>query len=353
LWLCFSPHSLFSPGFQLSFAATAGIIMLKPALNGVTCAINSRLRSKPAEFLAGKLLSPLWLSVATFAATAPPLLYHFGALSIYGLLFNLIAIPMMSVALWLFFAAVVLSPAGFAADWLIWCAEKVLAGMLTLGGFCERISISEIAIPRTPALLLLIIAVFMVGLCAVRVNLRGAYAVRAGAATALIIAASAAHSLMNVRTENIEIKGVHSTVNVIIHKDNTAWITAQGKKSEFRNLRIREVEPLLLRKKVKGAALMLVDENLEDEAHEFAFSTGFNPQIVILREAGERGDRRGSGINTSWMGDGYKRIDARGFVNPDKTCVVAINTEAGKAISVSVLRKTKKIGVEGFEPPTT
>jgi ComEC/Rec2-related protein len=328
LWLCLSPHSLFAPGFQLSFAATAGIVMLQPALNGITYAVNSRLRSKPAEFLMGKLLSPLWLSIATFAATAPPLLYHFGALSVYGIPFNLIAIPMMSAAMWLFFAAVILSPVGFAANALIWCAEKVLGWMITLGGYCEGISISEIAIPHTPALSLLIMAVFMAGQCAIRANLRGAYALRAGAAAAFAIAASTAYASINAKAEKVEIKAENSTVNVVIHKDNTAWITAQGRRNEVRNLRVREVEPLLARKKVKGAALILVDENLEDEAHEFAFNTGFNPRIVILREAGNRGERRGNNVNADFIGDGYKQINAQGFVNPDKTCDIAINAEA-------------------------
>jgi competence protein ComEC len=314
LWLCFSPRSLFAPGFQLSFAATAGIALLQPALNGITRAVNSKINSKPAEFLAEKFLSPLWVSVAAFAATAPPLLWHFGVLPLYGIPFNLIAIPLMSAAMWLFFAAAALSPVAAAAHWLILCAEKVLGLLIFLGGFCGRAPMSEITVPNASPVLLVTMTAFMAGLCAVREKLRGVYVLRAGAVAMSIIAITALHASITAKTENITLRGDGATVNVIIHTDNAAWVIARGNKKEARNLRITEAEPLLIRKGVKSLPLVVVDEHLEDEAHELAFDTGFDPLTVVLSKGGfERPDNR----------HGYAKVDGAGFASSDRAFRVA------------------------------
>jgi ComEC/Rec2-related protein len=328
-WLCFSPHSLFSPGFQLSFAATAGIAMLQPVLSEITRAVNSNIRNKPIEFLAEKFLSPLWISVATFAATAPPLLYHFGSLSLYGILFNLIAIPLMSASMWLFFAAVALSPIAAAANALIFCAEKVLKLMIFMGGFCERISISEITVHNISTAPLAAMVIFMAGLCAVRAKSRKAYALRASAAAMAVIAITALYASVTAKTENIPIRSGGATVNVVIHKDGAAWIVAQGRKNEVRNLRVREVEPLLVRRGIKAVPLVVVDEHLEEEAHELAFNTGFAPRLAVIRD----GRRTGADL-TGGGQSGYAKIDGAGFVNSDGTCRLSVGADGRAAVTL-------------------
>ncbi|MDR2694048.1 MAG: ComEC/Rec2 family competence protein [Chitinispirillales bacterium] len=326
-WLCFSPHSLFAPGFQLSFAATAGIAMLQPALSGITLAVNSNINNKQTVFLVDKLLSPLWVSVATFAATAPPLLYHFGSLSLYGILFNLIAIPLMSAAMWLFLAAVALSPVAAAANALILCAEKVLNLMFFLSGFCERVPVSEIIVPNISPAPLVTTVIFMAGLCAVRAESRKVYALRAGAAAMSVIAVTALYASITAKTENIALRSGGATVNVVIHRDNAAWVVAQGRKNDARNLRIREVEPLLIRRGVRSVPLVVVDEHLEEEAHEFAFNTGFAPRIVALRDG-----RRTGG--TAGEQGGYAKLDGTGFINSDGTCRLAVGSDGRAAITL-------------------
>ncbi len=328
-WLFFSPHSLFAPGFQLSFAATAGIAMLQPVLSGITHAINLNIHSKPAAFLVDKLLSPLWVSAAAFAATAPPLLYHFGSLSLYGILFNMIAIPLMSAAMWLFFAAVALSPVAAAANALIFCAEKTLNLMIFLGGFCERVSISEIIVPNVSTTLLVTMVIFMAGLCAVRTKSRKVYALRAGAVAMSVIAATALYASITAKPENIALRNDGATVNVVIHKDKAAWIVAHGRKKDVRNLRIREVEPLLVRRGVKAVPLVVIDEHLEEEAHEFAFNTGFAPQLAVIRD----GRRAGADI-TGGQG-GYAKIDGKGFANSDGTCRLLIGADGRAAVTLN------------------
>jgi ComEC/Rec2-related protein len=333
-WLCFSPHSLFSPGFQLSFAATAGIAMLQPVLSGITRAVNSNIQNKPTAFLVEKLLTPLWISVATFAATAPPLLYHFGSLSLYGIFFNIIAIPLMSASMWLFFAAVALSPVAAATGVLILCAEKVLNFMIFLCGFCERVSISEITFHSVSPALLVSMAVFMAGLCAVRAKSRGVYVLRAGAAAMSVIAIAALYASITAKTENIVLRGGGATVNVIIHRDKAAWVVAQGRKNEVRNLRVREVEPLLVRKGIKAVPLVVVDEYLEEEAHELAFNTGFDPQMVVLRD----GRRRDKGTDFTGWQTGYAKIGGAGFISSDGSCRLTVGADGLAAVKIRSIR---------------
>jgi hypothetical protein len=118
---------------------------------------------------------------------------------------------------------------------------------------------------------------------------------------------------------------------VLIHKDNAAWVVARGRKNEVRNLRIREVEPLLFRKGIKAVPLVVVDEHLEDEAHELAFNTGFNPQMVVLRDR----RREEAGADFSNGPDGYKKIYGTGFAGADGVCRLAVGTDGQAEATVT------------------
>ena len=315
-WLCISPHSLFSPGFQLSFAATAGIVLFPKILETLTQTVTSKINNKPAEFVAGRALASFWMSAASTAATAPALLWHFGTFSLYGIFFNMVAIPMMSVAMWAFFIALILSPVGFLANAAVWCAEKTLLAMVYLGSFCERVQWSEVVVPRATALQLFTMSVFMVGLCVIRPNLRGRYALRAGSAAALILAITALHSSMTVKNELFEFKTPRSTVNVVIYKDNNAWITADGGRNDVQRILAREAGGLLYRKKVKNVPLLVINEEAEEEAHEFAFNTKYSPRTIVLRR---KFDGRGR------PDDGYTTIDGRYIISPEEVCSLKID----------------------------
>ena len=237
----------------------------------------------------------------------------------------------MSASMWLFFAAVALSPVAAIANVLILCSEMVLSAMIFLSGFCKRISISEINVPNVSPVLLAAMVIFMVGLCAVRAKSRGVYTLRAGAVAMFAIAIATLYTSITAKTENIALRSDNATVNVIIHKDNAAWITAQGRKNEVRNLRIREVEPLLTRKGIKSVPLVVVDEHLEEEAHELAFNTGFTPQMVVIRD----GRRDAASKNFMNGRDGYKKINGAGFANSDGSCRLAVGAEGRAEVTLS------------------
>ena len=86
LFLMVAPSSLYQPSFQLSFAATYGIIML----------YDSPIRKQFIKMpLMIRVIGFLILtSSAAIISTFPISAYHFGSFSIWGLLANIIAIPL-------------------------------------------------------------------------------------------------------------------------------------------------------------------------------------------------------------------------------------------------------------------
>ena len=121
--LIWQPESLLAPGFQLSFAATIALIA----------------GYAPAErFLRDKGLSgwlvPVAMMVVTSGmaglATAPFSAATFNQMTAYGLLANLLTVPVMSVLMGAGAVAALLAPVGLAAPALVvmgWAAQWILA----------------------------------------------------------------------------------------------------------------------------------------------------------------------------------------------------------------------------------
>ncbi len=86
--LLFNPSSIYEVGFQLSFAATWGILYLGPLLGQVF-----RVRFA----LPGWLALPLQITLAAQLATMPLLVYHFNLVSFIAPLANLLLVPLVGV----------------------------------------------------------------------------------------------------------------------------------------------------------------------------------------------------------------------------------------------------------------
>lgn len=100
--LLLAPESLLSASFQLSFAAVVALVAVYETM--ASRGLLRRARDSGPLVRAGRLVGATALtSVVAGAATAPFALYHFGRLAAYGLLANLIAVPM---------TAMVIMPAG-------------------------------------------------------------------------------------------------------------------------------------------------------------------------------------------------------------------------------------------------
>ena len=87
--LCLRPEALMGPGFQMSFAATAALV----AVFGWVRDAKIRLGPKWFRPIAAVVIS----SAVAGAATAPIGAAHFNTISHYGLLANLLSVPLMGV----------------------------------------------------------------------------------------------------------------------------------------------------------------------------------------------------------------------------------------------------------------
>lgn len=106
LYLIMNPQGLFLPGYQLSFFATFGMVILYPLfIKNFSFKIKSPLINLPLQ----KLQQALYLSVACFITTLPVLLYHFGQISFFGFIANIYAVTMMTLSMWIFFIAAFLN----------------------------------------------------------------------------------------------------------------------------------------------------------------------------------------------------------------------------------------------------
>ncbi len=91
--LAVRPPMLFDVGFQLSMAAVSGIVTLNPRFLEM---LPDRYRTSEAL---DWVLSTGTTSAAAILGTAPVLLYHFGWVSVAGLLLNMVGIPCTGLAL--------------------------------------------------------------------------------------------------------------------------------------------------------------------------------------------------------------------------------------------------------------
>lgn len=128
--LSIRPEALLGPGFQMSFAATTALVAVYAALRDAPVHLSKV--PKPISLLAGVALS----SAVAGAATAPIAAAHFNQIPHYGLLANIVSVPLMGlVIIPAAVLAALLSPFGLAAFalklmeapilWILTVAETV------------------------------------------------------------------------------------------------------------------------------------------------------------------------------------------------------------------------------------
>lgn len=162
VWLTLSPSSLFQPGFQLSYAATFGILTLHPLF---IKALPFKGKSIPERWLQ-VTLQALSVSVAAFLCTLPVVLHHFGTCSLYGIIANIPAIPLMSCAMWFFFAALFVNAwLPLAGKLLVSCSALAVDCLLSIARFSEQVPFSSVKLPVPwTELTIIFVAVLMVGI---------------------------------------------------------------------------------------------------------------------------------------------------------------------------------------------
>ncbi len=133
LFLGFDPQSLFSPDFQLSYAAVLGILMLQ---NPILHYFHQRMKWMPRG-----IASAIAVTLAAQAATTPLVAWHFHSFPTYFLLANMLVLPLVTLVVQIGFAGFVLvwipglnQAWGGVMDFLLWAISSMADLMAQLPG---------------------------------------------------------------------------------------------------------------------------------------------------------------------------------------------------------------------------
>jgi ComEC/Rec2-related protein len=172
VWLLLSPESLATPGYQLSFAATAALLTLFPVAFRYCPRIKNRVLGPIVTFI----FSSLSISLISFLATAPVLLYHFGTLSFFGIIANLIAVTAMTAGMWAFFAGLLLEMIlPFITFIPLWISERFLDIVVGIGHTAARFPWSQAAFPAPHPEIIAAFVLFLIGIASIRSERLGRY----------------------------------------------------------------------------------------------------------------------------------------------------------------------------------
>jgi competence protein ComEC len=106
--LCYNPLLLFTASFQLSYAATAALLLLAPPLQEGFSSFLKALPFNVPLLIKDKLPPLLAVSLAAQLGVLPLSAYHFQQVSIIALLTNILILPLIAVLLGLSLAAALL-----------------------------------------------------------------------------------------------------------------------------------------------------------------------------------------------------------------------------------------------------
>jgi competence protein ComEC len=151
--LLWQPEALLGASFQLSFAATLGIVSLYERYGDRLHISSYGVFHKLWVYLFGVMLTSL---VAT-AVTTPYVLYHFNRFTLWGIVANMLLLPLVSF--WIMPVAVIaflMMPLG-AEAWPLHILEQGIALMVSGSRFIAGLPLSSIAFPP-PSLVGMIVA---------------------------------------------------------------------------------------------------------------------------------------------------------------------------------------------------
>ena len=155
-----SPAELWNPGFQLSAAATAGILVGN-SYNPLKHLPEFLKRSKVWNFLESFAVSPTYVTLCATLATSPFLIHHFKTLSPMAWLGNIVVVPAISWGMQAGLFAL-LSPIDFVRETFCHAAEFFLRLASLLTRFISDSSQASVTIgPFSPAILLLLGGLFL------------------------------------------------------------------------------------------------------------------------------------------------------------------------------------------------
>ncbi|MFN4170818.1 MAG: ComEC/Rec2 family competence protein [Pseudorhodobacter sp.] len=161
--LMLQPEALLEPGFQMSFAATVALVAGFTALRELSAGQEGAGRQRLPGWLR-PVTTLVFSSFLAGLATAPVAAAHFNRVSNYGLLANLMAVPVMGTAVMP--AAVlagVLAPLGLEAP-ALWIMEQGTRWILWVAGLVAGFEHSVRPVPQPSGIVLPLISLGMLWL---------------------------------------------------------------------------------------------------------------------------------------------------------------------------------------------
>lgn len=149
-----NPSDLFSVGFQLSFAAVAGILMFASSLNPV-----------PRRYaLAYGAVSAVTVSVGATLGTAAITMYYFHSFPLFFIVANIVASAILPLLFGLVIAYGVLSIVGLAPHWIEAVIDKLCAGLYDVSQWLSGISGANVDNVYLPVCAVLLYAVILIAI---------------------------------------------------------------------------------------------------------------------------------------------------------------------------------------------
>ena len=164
LILILSPEALLSASFQMSFAAVIALVAAYEYAAPRTAARRERggiLSSRLAMFVAATILT----TVVASLATAPFAIFHFNRVALFGLLANMLAVPMM--AMWIMPAgllSMLLMPLG-VESWGLALMGWGLDAVLAIAAFVADLPHAVALVPPMAVLALAVLVLAGLWLC--------------------------------------------------------------------------------------------------------------------------------------------------------------------------------------------
>ena len=182
--LLLAPEAVANPSFQMSFAATLALIAgYHHGLPWMKSGADTPLGARIALWGGREVVGLLYASILAGAATTPFIAYHFHQFTPYGLLANLLAMPVVSaVVMPMGILGVLAMPFGF--DDVCWRAMgEGIDWMIAVVLWVRNLPGSNILIPSFGTGPLLLASAGLVVVCLLKTPLRLAGAIMAVAAT--------------------------------------------------------------------------------------------------------------------------------------------------------------------------
>jgi len=303
--LLWNPLQIYHPGFQLSFAATWGILYLGPLLTGACAGLLNGMPGTLSRPVSQSLAIPL----AAQLATVPLVAWYYNLVSPVSILANLVAVPLVGVIMFLGFTAAVLG--------LVWpplaalvnvTDEAVLNLFMGTVSFFQKLPGAVFYIPTPPLVLAvlwyggLIAARWLLsggGSAAVKERLKGwaAVGVVLGVALLLIWLPWGGGRGMTVHFLDV---GQGDSILVQTPGGKNMLIDTGGRKDEFQTGKgagDQVVVPYLRKIGVRGLDVLVLTHPHEDHAGgAAAVVKNFPVGLVLVPQVDERIVKAGEGV---------------------------------------------------------